>query len=291
MTVSFQDLGLQPDLLANLEELGYAEATPIQAEAIPIVLAGHDVMGQAQTGTGKTAAFSLPVLQQLKGDDLQILILAPTRELATQVSQAVYRYGKSRQVRVLPIYGGQSYDRQIRRLRKGVQVVVGTPGRTLDLINKGELDLSNVRFLILDEADEMLKMGFIDDIESIISRTDASTRQTLLFSATFPNQIRKLAENYMRDPQTITIKAKEITVSGVEQRYYVVQNRDKVAALTRLLETEDYQNILVFCRTKKRVHLILQRNWCSVAILQQPFMATLHRMNVNVFCTASAPEI
>lgn len=197
MTQTFQELGLAPVLLETLEHIGYSEPTPIQREAIPHLLAGRDVLGQAQTGTGKTAAFTLPTLQQLDNEKLQVLILAPTRELANQNAEAVYRYGHKIGLRVLPIYGGQSYDRQIRRLEKGVQVVVGTPGRTLDLIRQGHLKLNDVRYLILDEADEMLKMGFIEDIEQIINATDASKRQTILFSATFSKEIKRIAEQYM----------------------------------------------------------------------------------------------
>ena len=173
MTQTFHELGLDPILLNTLAKLNYTTPTPIQVAGIPPLLAGRDVLGQAQTGTGKTAAFTLPTLQQLEGSDLQVLVLTPTRELAIQVSEAVYRYGKDLGIKVLPIYGGTSYERQQRRLKKGVQVVVGTPGRTLDLINKGMLKLNNIRFMILDEADEMFKMGFIDDIESILSATPA----------------------------------------------------------------------------------------------------------------------
>ena len=250
MSLSFQELGIAPELLETLESLEYAEPTPIQTEAIPPLLQGRDVLGQAQTGTGKTAAFTLPILQNMDKRGLQTLILTPTRELANQVAEAVHRYGRGRGVRVLPIYGGQSYSRQIRRLEKGVNVVVGTPGRTLDLIKQGELDLSNVRFLVLDEADEMLKMGFIDDVEAILSATDVNNRQTALFSATFSPEIRRLAKQYMRDALHITIPSDELTVENIEQRYYIVDHRDKVAALSRLLEVENLQNTLIFTRTK-----------------------------------------
>ncbi len=250
MQHTFEDLGLIPELLATLNDLGYEQPTPIQAQAIPPLLAGQDVMAQSQTGTGKTAAFTLPLVQQINADALQLLVLAPTRELATQVAQSVHRYGSNLGLRVLPIYGQQSYSRQIRRLKKGVHVVVGTPGRTLDLIQKRELDLSDIRFLVLDEADEMLKMGFIDDIEAILSATPADTRQTVLFSATLPAQIQRLAQQYMRDPLHIEVEAQEVTVSNINQRYYMVQERDKTAALCRLLEVEDLQNTLVFTRTR-----------------------------------------
>lgn len=270
MTQTFQTLGLSPLILETLNDLGYAEPTPIQAAAIPLLLEGRDVMGQAQTGTGKTAAFTLPTLQQLDGDDLQMLILTPTRELAIQVSQAVYQYGNKLGVRVLPIYGGQSYDRQERRLKKGVHVVVGTPGRTLDLINKGTLKLDKVRFMILDEADEMLKMGFIEDVEAILSATDKDTRQTILFSATFSNPIRKLAQKYMNDAEQITIEAEEMTNEDINQRYYMVNDRDKVEALARILEVEDRQNTLIFTRTRvgssELADTLIQRGFPAIAI-------------------------
>jgi ATP-dependent RNA helicase DeaD len=250
MTVSFDDLGLIPVLTNTVADLGYVEPTPIQADAIPHLLAGRDVMGQAQTGTGKTAAFTLPMLQRLDPDGLQTLILAPTRELAIQTAEAVYRYGRNLGVRVLPVYGGAPYGRQKRRLARGVHVVVGTPGRTLDLIKQGALDLSGVRYVVLDEADEMLKMGFIEDVEAILAATDASTRQTTLFSATLPDSIRRLASTYMHDPVHIAIEAEEVTVENITQRYYMVEERDKVAAISRLLEVEDLHNTLIFVRTK-----------------------------------------
>jgi ATP-dependent RNA helicase DeaD len=250
MSASFSDLGLIPELLETVAELGYIEPTPIQVEAIPVLLAGYDVMGQAQTGTGKTAAFALPMLNDLAPHGLQVLILAPTRELASQTAEAIYRYGSRLNVRVLPIYGGQPYERQVRRLERGVQVVVGTPGRTLDLIRQKALDLRHVRYVVLDEADEMLKMGFIEDVEAILSATDAQTRQTTLFSATLPDEIRRLAGTYMHDPQLIAIQAEEVTVENVTQRYYVVRESDKIAALSRLLESEDLKNTLIFARTK-----------------------------------------
>ncbi len=250
MSDTFQNLGLVPELINTVTELDYIKPTPIQVEAIPLLLDGQDVMGQAQTGTGKTAAFTLPLLQRLHSDKLQALILAPTRELAIQVAEAVYRYGNKLGVRVLPVYGGQSYSRQIRRLKKGVQVVVGTPGRTLDLIQKGELDLSHVHFLVLDEADEMLKMGFIEDVEAILSATHADDRQTVIVSATLSKPIQKLARQYMHDPQRIIIESETITLDNIAQRYYIVNDKDKVPALSRLLEVEDLRNTLIFTRTK-----------------------------------------
>ncbi|MGB7342156.1 MAG: DEAD/DEAH box helicase [Phototrophicaceae bacterium] len=270
MTQTFQALGLVPPLLETLNDLGYEEPTPIQLAAIPLLLAGRDVMGQAQTGTGKTAAFTLPTIQQLQGDALEMLILTPTRELAIQVSEAVYRYGSKLGIKVLPVYGGQSYERQERRLRNGVNVVVGTPGRTLDLIRKKTLKLQNIRFMILDEADEMLKMGFIDDVEEILSATDKSTRQTLLFSATFSPPIRKLAKQYMNDPEEITIKTDEMTNEDINQRYYMVNHRDKIEGLSRILEFEDRQNTLIFTRTRvgsaQLAETLVQRGFPAIAI-------------------------
>ena len=250
MTLSFENLGLIPEILQTVTTLGYTTPTPIQAEAIPTLLAGRDVMGQAQTGTGKTAAFTLPMLQNLEREGLQTLILTPTRELAIQTAEAIHRYGATLGVRVLPVYGGQPYSRQKRRLENGVHVVVGTPGRTLDLINQGALDLSDVHYVVLDEADEMLKMGFIEDVEAILGATNALTRQTALFSATLPDPIRRLANNYMHNPVMVAIEPEHITVENIIQRYYVVRETDKVAALSRILEVEDLRNTLIFTRTK-----------------------------------------
>jgi len=270
MTQTFQELGLAPVLLETLEHIGYSEPTPIQREAIPHLLAGRDVLGQAQTGTGKTAAFTLPTVQQLDKKNLQVLILAPTRELAIQNAEAVYRYGHKIGLRVLPIYGGQSYDRQIRRLKKGVQIVVGTPGRTLDLIRKGHLNLDDVKFLILDEADEMLKMGFIEDIEQIIRATDADKRQTILFSATFSKEIKRIAEKYMRDAVHIHVESEQMTGDNIQQSHYMVNHRDKINALSRVLEVEQPQSTLIFTRTKvgsaELAEQLLAQNYPAVAI-------------------------
>ncbi len=250
MSQNFSDLGLMPELVQTVTELDYHTPTPIQSQAIPILLTGQDVMGQARTGTGKTAAFTLPMLNQMDVEGLQGLILAPTRELAIQVAEAVYRYGSRLGIRVLPVYGQQPYSRQIRRLKKGVHVVVGTPGRTLDLINKKALDLSGVRYLVLDEADEMLKMGFIDDVEAILSAANHPMRQTTLFTATLPKPIQTLGSQYMHNPELVQIQSDEMTVENIVQRYYVMQERDKVAALSRILEVEDLNNTLVFARTR-----------------------------------------
>ncbi len=247
----FSQLNLNAALLQAISEQGYTEPTPIQAEMIPLMLSGQDVIGQAQTGTGKTAAFALPMLQTITPQQgkVQGLVLAPTRELAMQVSEATYAYGKHTGARVLAVYGGQPYGRQISRLKKGVDIVVGTPGRLLDLIKRGSLDLSGVRVLVLDEADEMLSMGFIEDIEAILKETP-SERQTALFSATMPGPIRHLADKYLRLPQSVTIQRKQMTVASLDQRYYLVREEDKLAALTRLFETEEITSALVFAKTR-----------------------------------------
>lgn len=251
MTNLFEGLGLRPQLVRAVTELGYENPTPIQEGAIPALLSGRDVLGQAQTGTGKTAAFALPMLEKLDlmASGVQGLVLAPTRELAVQVAEAIYQYGRYWSVRVLPIYGGSSYTRQMKRLQEGVHVVVGTPGRVIDLIQRDVLDLSHVRFMVLDEADEMLKMGFIDDVETILKETPES-RQTALFSATLAEPIRRLASKYMHDPVSVTIARKDLTVPQIEQRYYLLNEEAKIAALARLLEVEDVQSALIFTRTK-----------------------------------------
>ncbi|MFQ3568522.1 MAG: DEAD/DEAH box helicase [Aggregatilineales bacterium] len=251
MSDPFAQLGLRAEILRALTELGYENPTPIQEGAIPALLAGRDVLGQAQTGTGKTAAYALPLLEQLdlNGRGVQALVLVPTRELAMQVNEAVYRYGRYLGARVLAIYGGQSYTRQIKRLDAGVHVVAGTPGRILDLIQRGALDLSTVRYLVLDEADEMLKMGFIDDVESILSSTPGQ-RQTALFSATLAEPIRRLAARYMSDPVSVTIAPKTLTVPQTQQRYHLVFEDSKLAVVARLLEVEAIQSALIFARTK-----------------------------------------
>ncbi len=252
MTTEFTQLKLHPQLVQTVSDLGYETPTPIQSAVIPAMLARQDVIGQAQTGTGKTAAFALPILQNLTEDYnyVQALVLAPTRELAMQVAEAMHRYGKATDVRVLPVYGGTPYGRQISRLNRGVDVVVGTPGRILDLIRKNVLDLSQVSTVVLDEADEMLSMGFIEDIESILNETP-SERQTTLFSATMPPAIRRLANDYMHDPQSFTVSQKDITVAAIEQRYYLVNEKDKLAALTRLFEVEPITSGLIFARTRQ----------------------------------------
>jgi ATP-dependent RNA helicase DeaD len=251
MTTTFETLGLCPRLLQTVAELGYVQPTPIQAGAIPVLLAGHDVLGQAQTGTGKTAAFALPMLQHLPMEEpgVQGLVLAPTRELAMQVADAIYRYGHRLGGRVLPVYGGQPYARQQRRLAQGVPIVVGTPGRLRDLLQQGALDLQHVRYVVLDEADAMLQMGFIDDVEALLGATPAA-RQTALFSATLSSEIRRLAGRYMRSPLTIAMSDEARTVPQTTQRYYLLHEASKVAALSLLLEAEDIKSALIFTRTR-----------------------------------------
>lgn len=253
MSELFESLGLRPELVQAVLELGFETPSPIQVSAIPVLLEGRDVIGQAQTGTGKTAAFALPLLNQIDPSirGVQALVLTPTRELALQVSEAIFTYARHMRVGVVPIYGGASYTRQIKRLEQGVQIVVGTPGRLIDLIERGILNLNQVRYMVMDEADEMLKMGFVDDVERILRETPA-TRQTALFSATMPDQIRRLADRYMKSPHSVTIASKAMTVPQVEQRYYLVQENSKLAALARLIETEEINSALIFARTKIR---------------------------------------
>ena len=258
----FAGLGLRPELLRALVSLGYEEPTPIQREAIPPLLAGNDLVGQAATGTGKTAAFALPVLQSLSGEQAgpQALVLVPTRELAEQVSQAVHRYGRDLGVRVLPVYGGQPIGRQLQALHRGVQVVVGTPGRVLDHINRGTLQLGDVRTVVLDEADEMLDMGFAEDIEAILGETPAE-RQTVLFSATMPPRIDAIARRHLRDPLRIQM-AREDAAPGdlplVRQSAYIVARAHKAAALGRILDVEAPAAAIVFCRTREEVDQVTE---------------------------------
>ncbi|RJF99391.1 DEAD/DEAH box helicase [Noviherbaspirillum saxi] len=248
----FSDLNLSEPLLRVLKELGYESPSPIQAATIPILLGNRDVLGQAQTGTGKTAAFALPVLARIdiRQTAPQALVLAPTRELAIQVAEAFQRYATYIPgFHVLPIYGGQSYGPQLSALRRGVHVVVGTPGRIIDHVEKNSLDLSQIKTLVLDEADEMLRMGFIDDVETILQRTPAS-RQTALFSATMPSAIKRIAQTYLRNPAEVTIAAKTGTADNIRQRYWLVSGMHKLDALTRILEAETFDGMIIFARTK-----------------------------------------
>jgi ATP-dependent RNA helicase DeaD len=251
-TASFQDLGLSEPVLRALADVGYESPSPIQAETIPVLLAGRDMLGQAQTGTGKTAAFALPALTKidLTRHEPQVLVLVPTRELALQVSEAFLRYAAHlKGFHVLPIYGGQSYQPQLNALRRGVHVVVGTPGRVIDHMNRGTLKLGGLTLLVLDEADEMLRMGFVDAVESILEQTPRE-RQVALFSATLPAPIRRIAQKHLRTPVEVTIKSKTSTATNIRHRYWVVSGMHKLDALTRILEAETFDGMLVFTRTK-----------------------------------------
>ncbi len=251
-SLTFADLDLPAPVLKSLRELGYETPSPIQAATIPLLLEGRDVLGQAQTGTGKTAAFALPIVAQLdlKKATPQALVLAPTRELAIQVAEAFQTYATHvKGFHVMPIYGGQAYGPQLSALRRGVHVVVGTPGRIIDHIEKGSLDLSQLKTLVLDEADEMLRMGFIDEVEQILQQTPQE-RQTALFSATMPPQIKRIARTYLREPQEVTVAAKTTTAANITQRYWLVAGLQKVDALTRILEAEPFDGMIIFARTK-----------------------------------------
>ena len=265
--VRFTDLGLDARVLAALEEVGYEKPSPIQEQTIPLLLEGHDVVGLAQTGTGKTAAFALPALSRMAeladvngvSRDTQVLVLAPTRELALQVAEAFSSYATHMEdFTVLPIYGGSPYGPQLAGLRRGAQVVVGTPGRVIDHLEKGSLDLSNLQYLVLDEADEMLRMGFAEDVEKILEGTPDS-KQVALFSATMPNSIRKIAQQYLNDPVEIRVKAKTTTSANISQRYMQVMHSHKLDAMTRVLEVENYDGIIVFVRTKKETEEVADK--------------------------------
>lgn len=252
--VLFTDFGLDGRVLAALKDVGYEKPSPIQAATIPVLLEGRDVVGLAQTGTGKTAAFALPALSRMANlpatKDTQILVLAPTRELALQVAEAFSSYAAHMDnFSVLPVYGGSAYGPQLAGLRRGAQVVVGTPGRVIDHLSKGSLDLSNLQYLVLDEADEMLRMGFADDVEQILAETPED-KQVALFSATMPGQIRRIAKKYLNNPAEISVKAKTTTGENTRQRYLQVMGPHKLDAMTRILEVEDYDGVIAFVRTK-----------------------------------------
>jgi ATP-dependent RNA helicase DeaD len=257
MTTTFADLGLSEPILQALIELGYEEPTPVQAQAIALLLAGSDLIAQAQTGTGKTAAFALPIIERLApgaraGRAPQALVMTPTRELAVQVAEAFHTYGRHRGVVALPVYGGQPIERQLGALKRGVDVVVGTPGRLLDHMRRGTLDLSALRTVILDEADEMFAMGFVEDIGSILDATPAE-RQTALFSATMPGPVARLASAYLREPARVTVGVAGGSVPQIRQICYEVGGRDKFEALARVLDYEQPTSAIVFCRTKLEV--------------------------------------
>lgn len=250
--LSFADLNLPPLLLKALSDVGYEKPSPIQAATIPILLEGHDVVGMAQTGTGKTAAFALPTLAGIDSSKNypQALVLCPTRELAIQVAEAFQSYAAHiKGFHVLPLYGGQDMRGQLRGLQRGAHVIVGTPGRLLDHLNRKSLDLSKLKTLVLDEADEMLRMGFIDDVETILEKTP-QTRQVALFSATMPGPIRRVAEKYLKDPREVRIETSVTTNENIEQKYWLVSGASKLEALTRMLEVEEFDGMIIFVRTK-----------------------------------------
>ncbi|CAI1676287.1 Cold-shock DEAD box protein A [Serratia quinivorans] len=272
LETSFADLGLSAPIISALTDLGYEKPSPIQAECIPHLLNGRDVLGMAQTGSGKTAAFSLPLLHNLKADlkAPQILVLAPTRELAVQVAEAMTDFSKHMHgVNVVALYGGQRYDVQLRALRQGPQIVVGTPGRLLDHLKRGTLNLSSLSGLVLDEADEMLRMGFIEDVETIMAEIPAE-HQTALFSATMPEAIRRITRRFMKDPQEVRIQSSVTTRPDISQSYWTVQGMRKNEALVRFLEAEDFDAAIIFVRTKNatlEVAEALERSGYSSAAL------------------------
>lgn len=257
---SFAAFGLRPEIIQGIQDLYYKEPTPIQAQAIPLILEGKDVIGQAQTGTGKTAAFVIPILQQLNPEkrDIQALIMTPTRELSIQIAAEIEKLGKYLDVKVLSLHGGADIDKQLSKLKQKIQIVVGTPGRVLDHLQRGSLHFGRISTLVLDEADKMLEMGFLEDMEKIIVSTP-SNRQVLLFSATMPDQVKKLSRQFMKQPPHIKIENKQKTTENIEQLYYVVNQSDKLDALLDLLDaTKPYQAI-IFANTQQRVQVLTTR--------------------------------
>jgi ATP-dependent RNA helicase DeaD len=254
-TVRFEELNISEELNRAIRDMGFEETTPIQAQAIPHILEGKDVIGQAQTGTGKTASFGIPILEMVDPQDqnLQALVLCPTRELAIQVAEEIRKLGKYLQgIKLLPIYGGQPIERQIRSLKKGVQIIIGTPGRVMDHMRRKTLKLDKVKMVVLDEADEMLNMGFREDIETILKDTP-KTRQTVLFSATMPKEILEIAKAHQNNPEIVKVVHKELTVPSIEQYYFEVKEKNKFEILTRLIDMYNPKLALIFCNTKKKV--------------------------------------
>lgn len=259
-TREFKDLGINKEILKAIEELGFEAPTPIQAQALPKLYEGKDIIGQAQTGTGKTAAFGIPMIEKVDGKNksVQVLVLAPTRELSIQVADEIRKFSKyQRDVKSLAIYGGQPIDRQIKILKQGVQIVVGTPGRILDHIGRRTLKLDNVIGVVLDEADQMLDMGFLEDIEAILDNTPTA-RQTAMFSATMPREIENIARKYMKKPEKIKVVHRELTVPQIAQYYFEVKAHEKVDALSRVLDMEESDLGIIFCRTKKGVDELVE---------------------------------
>ncbi|UGS28470.1 DEAD/DEAH box helicase [Microbacterium resistens] len=282
----FDALGITGPVLKAIRDLGYETPSPIQQATIPTLLSGRDVVGMAQTGTGKTAAFALPILERLdtSAKTPRALVLAPTRELALQVAEAFESYSAHmRGVHLLPVYGGQGYGVQLSALRRGVNIVVGTPGRIMDHLAKGTLDLSELEYLVLDEADEMLKMGFAEDVEQILAQTPED-KQVALFSATMPAQIRRIAQQYLRDPEEISVKSKTATNANITQRYLVVSYAQKVDALTRILEVENFDGMIVFVRTKNETETLaekLRARGYSAAAINGDIPQNLRERTVN----------
>jgi len=258
-SITFKDLQLSGNMQKGIEDIGFEEPTPIQSQAIPFIMEGRDVIGQAQTGTGKTAAFGIPALEMIEPDVMrvQVLVLCPTRELANQVADELNKLSRYKDIKILPVYGGQSINRQIRALKKGVQIVIGTPGRILDHIERKTLNINNVSMVVLDEADEMLDMGFREDIEIILNNVP-TTRQTILFSATMPRAIMKLTKRYQKDPQVVKTIHKKLTVPHVEQAYFEVKPHARPEVLCRLIDIYDAKSSLVFCNTKKGVDQLVE---------------------------------
>ncbi len=249
----FEDFRLSQETMRAISEVGFEEPTPIQVSAIPLIMSGKDLVGQAQTGTGKTAAFAIPIVEKCRrGRKPFAIILEPTRELAVQVAEEMHKLGKYKKISVLPIYGGSSIERQIKILQRGANVVVGTPGRVIDLLNRKILSLSDIKMVILDEADEMLDMGFLDDIVTILKETP-DERQTLLFSATMPQQILNIARRHMTNPEKIQVNAKDLVIPEIRQLFYEVGEESRINALSRLLDVEDPELAIVFCHTKREV--------------------------------------
>ncbi len=256
----FSELGLSPEILKAIDKLGFEQASPIQAAAIPVLMTGKDIVGQSQTGSGKTAAFAIPAIEKTDPANraVQVLILCPTRELAVQVCEEVHKLAFfKRGISALPIYGGQSYDRQLQGLRQGAQIVIGTPGRVMDHMERGTLRLDQIRTVILDEADVMLNMGFREDIEFILRATPPA-RQTVFFSATMPRPIRELIENHSKEPQSVRIEQQAMTVPSIEQVYFEVDRRWKVEALTRLIDVNDLKLGIIFCNPKRMVDELVE---------------------------------
>ena len=259
--ITFKDLALSPSTLKAIEEIGYVKPSPIQAEAIPVVLAGKDIIGQAQSGTGKTAAFMSPILEKIdpKNKNVQALVLCPTRELAVQVHEESKKFSRNnRDVHILSIYGGQSYDPQIRALKKGVQIVVGTPGRVMDHMRRGTLKLENLKMLVLDEADEMLNMGFKDDIEEILEKTPES-RQTVMFSATMAREIMNIAKTYQKNPEVVKVVSEELSNKKIDQYYVEVKRQDRVQAMIRCIDMMGLTSSIVFTNTKREVDELVSK--------------------------------